>query len=82
LKEELIDMTTRIARGLNIKGLLNIQFVIHKSKAYVLEVNQNGVVCLTSLDTARALLRVLDTITFGAESMPRFEAVKEAYVHG
>ncbi|WP_286883926.1 ATP-grasp domain-containing protein, partial [Aneurinibacillus sp. UBA3580] len=39
LKEELIDMTTRIARGLNIKGLLNIQFVIHKSKAYVLEVN-------------------------------------------
>jgi carbamoyl-phosphate synthase large subunit len=43
---------------------------------------ENGVVCLTSLDTARALLRVLDTITFGAESMPRFEAVKEAYVHG
>jgi carbamoyl-phosphate synthase large subunit len=39
LKEELIDMTTRIARGLNIKGLLNIQFVIHKNKAYVLEVN-------------------------------------------
>jgi carbamoyl-phosphate synthase large subunit len=39
LKEELIDMTTRIARGLHIKGLLNIQFVIHKDKAYVLEVN-------------------------------------------
>ncbi|CEH32071.1 carbamoyl phosphate synthase large subunit [Aneurinibacillus migulanus] len=39
LKEELIDMTTRIARGLQIKGLLNIQFVIHKNKAYVLEVN-------------------------------------------
>ncbi|WCN39018.1 carbamoyl-phosphate synthase large subunit [Aneurinibacillus uraniidurans] len=39
LKDELIDMTTRIARGLNIKGLLNIQFVIHKNKAYVLEVN-------------------------------------------
>ncbi|AMA72595.1 carbamoyl-phosphate synthase large subunit [Aneurinibacillus thermoaerophilus] len=39
LKDELVDMTTRIARGLHIKGLLNIQFVIHKNKAYVLEVN-------------------------------------------
>ncbi|WP_047151578.1 carbamoyl-phosphate synthase large subunit [Aneurinibacillus tyrosinisolvens] len=39
LKEELIEMTTRIARGLQIKGLLNIQFVIHNGKPYVLEVN-------------------------------------------
>ncbi|WP_027414523.1 carbamoyl-phosphate synthase large subunit [Aneurinibacillus terranovensis] len=39
LKDELIEMTTNIARGLAIKGLLNIQFVIHKGKPYVLEVN-------------------------------------------
>ncbi|MDY7223074.1 carbamoyl-phosphate synthase large subunit [Halalkalibacterium halodurans] len=31
---------------------------------------ENGVVCLTSLDTAEALLRVLESITFSAESMP------------
>ncbi|MBN6185911.1 carbamoyl-phosphate synthase large subunit [Aneurinibacillus sp. BA2021] len=43
---------------------------------------ENGVVCLTSLDTARALLGVLEAITFGAESMPQFQAPKEAYVHG
>jgi carbamoyl-phosphate synthase large subunit len=39
LKDELIEMTTKIARGLQIKGLLNIQFVIHSGKLYVLEVN-------------------------------------------
>ncbi|WCK53053.1 carbamoyl-phosphate synthase large subunit [Aneurinibacillus sp. Ricciae_BoGa-3] len=39
LKDELIEMTTNIARGLQIKGLFNIQFVIHKGKPYVLEVN-------------------------------------------
>lgn len=39
LKNELIDMTTNIARGLKIKGLLNIQFVIHEGKVYVIEVN-------------------------------------------
>ena len=32
-------MTTKIARGLKIKGLLNIQFVIHDGKVYVIEVN-------------------------------------------
>ncbi|HBI02841.1 MAG TPA: carbamoyl-phosphate synthase large subunit, partial [Paenibacillaceae bacterium] len=39
IKDELIDMTTNIARGLKIKGLLNIQFVIHEGKVYVIEVN-------------------------------------------
>jgi len=39
IKDEIIDMTTKIARGLKIKGLLNIQFVIHEGKVYVIEVN-------------------------------------------
>lgn len=33
---------------------------------------ENGVVCFTSLDTARALLRVLETMTFSSNSMPKF----------
>ena len=37
---DLIEYTTRIARGLNIIGLLNIQFVVTKEdEVYVLEVN-------------------------------------------
>ena len=33
------ELTISIARSLNIKGLLNIQYVIHKDQVYVLEVN-------------------------------------------
>ncbi|MCP3026185.1 carbamoyl-phosphate synthase large subunit [Halobacillus sp. A5] len=43
LKEELeqqcVDATLKIARELNMKGLINIQFVILDETAYVLEVN-------------------------------------------
>jgi carbamoyl-phosphate synthase large subunit len=33
---------------------------------------ENGAVCFTSLDTARALLRVLESMTFTAQEMPSF----------
>ncbi|MDQ0161665.1 carbamoyl-phosphate synthase large subunit [Aeribacillus alveayuensis] len=39
IKRKLVDYTIRLARGLNIIGLLNIQFVIANQKPYVLEVN-------------------------------------------
>jgi carbamoyl-phosphate synthase large subunit len=38
-QEHLIDYTIRIARHFQIRGLLNIQFVVHRGKVYVLEVN-------------------------------------------
>jgi carbamoyl-phosphate synthase large subunit len=37
--ETIVDYTTRIALGLNARGLINIQFVIHAGRIYVLEVN-------------------------------------------
>ncbi|TYR82658.1 carbamoyl-phosphate synthase large subunit [Priestia megaterium] len=39
VKDTIIDYTTRIAKGLKIIGLLNIQFVLSKGEVYVLEVN-------------------------------------------
>ncbi|MGI8315053.1 carbamoyl-phosphate synthase large subunit [Halobacillus mangrovi] len=39
LEQQCIDATTKIARELNMKGLINIQFVVHDGIAYVLEVN-------------------------------------------
>ncbi|WP_243289943.1 carbamoyl-phosphate synthase large subunit [Bacillus sp. FJAT-47783] len=39
IKDKLVDYTIRLARGLNIVGLLNIQFVISNNEPYVLEVN-------------------------------------------
>ncbi|MGD6803612.1 carbamoyl-phosphate synthase large subunit [Rossellomorea vietnamensis] len=38
-KDRIIEYTTKLAKGLNIIGLLNIQYVISKNEVYVLEVN-------------------------------------------
>jgi carbamoyl-phosphate synthase large subunit len=37
--EDVVDYTVRIARHLRLRGLLNVQYVVHRGKVYVLEVN-------------------------------------------
>ncbi len=37
--KDLVDYTTRLARALHVKGLINIQYVLHENQLYVLEVN-------------------------------------------
>jgi carbamoyl-phosphate synthase large subunit len=37
--DTIVDYTTRIGLGLNARGLVNIQFVVHAGRIYVLEVN-------------------------------------------
>lgn len=37
--DTIVDYTTRIALGLKAKGLINIQFVVHAGRIFVLEVN-------------------------------------------
>ncbi|WP_017186652.1 carbamoyl-phosphate synthase large subunit [Alkalibacillus haloalkaliphilus] len=39
VKQTCAQITTEIAKELNVKGLINIQFVYHEGKVYVLEVN-------------------------------------------
>jgi carbamoyl-phosphate synthase large subunit len=39
VKETLVEYTEKLARGLNIVGLLNIQYVLSGNQVYVLEVN-------------------------------------------
>ncbi|MGX6442010.1 carbamoyl-phosphate synthase large subunit [Neobacillus sp. K501] len=39
IKQQLVDYTKELALGLNIVGLLNIQYVISNNQVYVLEVN-------------------------------------------
>ncbi|MFA4884679.1 MAG: carbamoyl-phosphate synthase large subunit [Desulfotomaculaceae bacterium] len=38
-KELVVEYTLRLARALNVKGLINIQYVLHEDRIYVLEVN-------------------------------------------
>ncbi len=37
--EDVIDYTVRIARHLRLRGLVNVQYVVHRGKVHVLEVN-------------------------------------------
>ncbi len=39
IKQQIIDRTIALARGLHVVGLLNIQFVLHDEEIYVIEVN-------------------------------------------
>ncbi|WP_186577529.1 carbamoyl-phosphate synthase large subunit [Aquibacillus kalidii] len=39
VKQKCVDITIKIASRLQVKGLINIQFVVHKNEVYVLEVN-------------------------------------------
>ncbi|MCL6453045.1 MAG: carbamoyl-phosphate synthase large subunit [Alicyclobacillus sp.] len=39
VKQRLVEHTVRIAQGLRVKGLVNIQFVVQGDKPYVIEVN-------------------------------------------
>ncbi|CAH1204676.1 Carbamoyl-phosphate synthase large chain [Paenibacillus allorhizoplanae] len=39
IKQQIIEITTKIGLELNVVGLVNIQFVIHNDQVYVIEVN-------------------------------------------
>ncbi|PWK12861.1 carbamoyl-phosphate synthase large subunit [Tumebacillus permanentifrigoris] len=67
LKEEIIESTTRIARALNVKGLLNIQYVISKDKVYIIEVNPRSsrTVPFLSKITGVPMVDVATKIIFG-----------------
>jgi carbamoyl-phosphate synthase large subunit len=39
IKRQIIDITVKIARSLQVVGLVNIQFVIYQNQVYVIEVN-------------------------------------------
>ncbi|WP_018921317.1 carbamoyl-phosphate synthase large subunit [Salsuginibacillus kocurii] len=45
------------------------------------EAVENGIVCLTSMDTAEALLKVLEMITFATEPVPALRTAHKQEVH-
>ena len=64
---DLIDYTIRIARHFQIRGLLNIQFVVHRGKVYVLEVNPRAsrTVPFLSKVTGVAMVRLATRVMLG-----------------
>src|SRR5207302_7087794 len=39
IRDTVVEYTVRIARHLGLRGLVNVQYVVHRGRVYVLEVN-------------------------------------------
>jgi len=89
LQAELRDQTRRLARALNVIGLMNVQFAIQAGVIYVLEVNPRAsrtvpfVSKATGLPLAKVAARVmtghkLKQLVGAIERLPPYFSVKEA----
>jgi carbamoyl-phosphate synthase large subunit len=89
VQAELRAQTKKLARALNVVGLMNIQFAIQAGTIYVLEVNPRAsrTVPFVSKATGLALAKVAARVMTGrklaemdalAERVPRYFSVKEA----
>ncbi|WP_226665804.1 carbamoyl-phosphate synthase large subunit [Metabacillus litoralis] len=69
IKNNIIDYTIKLAKGLNIVGLLNIQFVLSKGEVYVLEVNPRSsrTVPFLSKITGVPMANLATKVILGAE---------------
>jgi carbamoyl-phosphate synthase large subunit len=89
VQDELREQTRKLAKGLNVIGLMNIQFAIQNGVVYVLEVNPRAsrtvpfVSKATGIPLAKVAARVmtgrrLAELGFTKERVPPFYSVKEA----
>ncbi len=89
IQDDLREQTRKLAKGLNVVGLMNIQFAIQNGVIYILEVNPRAsrtvpfVSKATGVPLAKVAARVmagrkLADLGFTTERVPPFFSVKEA----
>jgi carbamoyl-phosphate synthase large subunit len=89
VQDEIRRQTVMLAKGLNVIGLINIQFAVQKNTVFVLEVNARASrtvpfvskaigVSLANIATQVILGRKLKDIGFTKEIIPKHISVKEA----
>ncbi|HVN41326.1 MAG TPA: carbamoyl-phosphate synthase large subunit, partial [Steroidobacteraceae bacterium] len=89
IQDEIRDQTRKLARALNVVGLMNIQFAVQNGIVYVLEVNPRAsrTVPFVSKTTGLALAKIaartmigrrLEELEATAERVPPYFSVKEA----
>ena len=89
VEREIRRQSIALARGLNVVGLMNVQFAVQRDTVYVLEVNPRAsrtvpfVSKATGLPLAKIAARCMAGISLaeqgiGAEIVPRYFSVKEA----
>jgi carbamoyl-phosphate synthase large subunit len=82
MEQRIVEVTTAIARELNIRGLINIQFVIHEGALYIIEANPRASrtvpiiqkatgVNLVAAATRIALGEKLRDMPYGTSLIPR-----------
>jgi carbamoyl-phosphate synthase large subunit len=64
---EVVDHTIRIARHLQLRGLVNVQYVVHRGRVYVLEVNPRAsrTVPMLSKVTGVPMVRLATRVMLG-----------------
>ncbi len=67
IRDKVVDYTTRLALELDVRGLINIQFVEHENELYVLEVNPRSsrTIPFISKVTGIPLVKLATEIMFG-----------------
>lgn len=86
VKNKCLEASTKIARALNVKGLINIQFIVRKDDVYVLEVNPRASrtipflskvtgVTMANLATRCILGESLDAMGYSSGILPEQESV-------
>ena len=66
-EREVVDSTIRIARHLRLRGLVNVQYVVHRGRVYVLEVNPRAsrTVPFLSKVTGVPMVRLATRVSLG-----------------
>ncbi|MBJ7602824.1 MAG: carbamoyl-phosphate synthase large subunit [Candidatus Dormibacteraeota bacterium] len=66
-RAQVVDYTVRIARRLNLRGLVNVQYVVHRGRVYVLEVNPRAsrTVPMLSKVTGVPMVRLATRVMLG-----------------
>ncbi len=67
-KDEIVRTTTRLARALRVKGLMNVQYVIHAGKLHIIEVNPRAsrTVPFMSKVTGVPMVKLATAISMGS----------------
>lgn len=89
VQKQIRDWTRKLAFGLNVNGLINIQYAVRENQLYILEVNPRGsrTVPFVSKAIGRSLAKIatqvilgktLKEIDFTEEIIPKHISVKEA----
>jgi carbamoyl-phosphate synthase large subunit len=70
--DQIVDYTVRIARHLRLRGLVNVQYVVHRGRVYVLEVNPRAsrTVPFLSKVTGTPMVKLATQVMLGEKLAP------------